>query len=189
MRFNLNSLILLSLFSSIIALVFLYISTSICSFPYEKAPQKVDVIFCLSGTNERLEKTVVLLQHGYADNVIMTTQSAYLLIRNKIPDKNSINIFKGTAQNTYEEAELLRSITNQQGFQSVLVVSNFWHLYRVKWVLGKVFENKSVAFTYIAADNFKLSQNGWWVEKASRVVVISEVSKFVYYWVRYGLFR
>ena len=71
-------------------------------------------------------------------------------------------------------------------YKTALVVSDPFHLYRVKWTLRHHFPDDSLHFSFISSDAPSL-QGFWWSNERSRLFVLSELPKIVYYWLWHGL--
>ena len=148
---------------------------------------KADLVLCLTGGSERFDKTAELLRQSMAGQAVMTTEGAYrqMMRRQITPDK--LIKPRRPANSTYEEAQQLKEVlAGRSG--SVLVVSDRYHLYRARWTLRHLFKGRGdVSFTFIASDAPSL-QGFWWSTAESRLFVLSELPKIVYYWVWHGWF-
>lgn len=146
---------------------------------------KADIVICLDGSSDRIKKAVLLMQEGLTERMVVTTDATYReMLRNKIsPDK----ILKAgwSAESTYGEGLLLKEILDEK-VKSAMVVSDPFHLYRVKWTLGHIFPDDSIAFAFVSSDAPSL-QGFWWSNAKSRLFVLSELPKIVYYWIWHGL--
>ena len=90
-------------------------------------------------------------------------------------------------QTTYQDALFSVPLLHKGKYRSALIVTNPYHLYRVRWTFHQVLNNSSVHLLFVSTD---LAWNkDWWKDKKSRFYVISEVSKIGYYWILQGLLR
>jgi uncharacterized SAM-binding protein YcdF (DUF218 family) len=147
--------------------------------------KKAEVVVCLAERNSRMDKAISLLQRGLAGKIVVTTDATYqdMLYKKVSPDK----ILKAdwSAESTYEEGLLLKDILDEK-IQSVIVVTDPFHLYRAKWTFRHIFSNKYTVFSFISSDEPSL-QGFWWSNPNSRLFVLSELPKIVYYWIWHGL--
>ena len=149
-------------------------------------PGKADIIICLDGSSDRINKAVLLLQEEFAEKIVVTTDATYQELLKQKVDPDSILRAGQTAKSTYEEGLLLKKLLQGSGYQSALVVSDPYHLYRVKWTLRHIFADDAISFSFISSDAPSL-QGFWWSNERSRLFVLSELPKIVYYWIWHGL--
>ena len=102
----------------------------------DEAPRPVDLIVVLSGNQYRVDKAIVLYQHGYARKILVSgaepLQVAYMLdkaIRAGIPRSNLDweSVSKNTYQNAYYSCEYMR----KNNFKTALLVTSDYHSRRV----------------------------------------------------------
>ncbi len=148
-------------------------------------PHPADIIVCMSGNVARVQKCVDLLQKGYASKIAVTTEAAYKsFLRYKIPPDMLLKT-DWSANSTYEEGLLLNSIL-RDNYATALVVSDTYHLYRVKWTLNNCISQGTIRFNVTSTDK-DWYPDSWWQKKESRIYVLSELPKILYYWVWHGL--
>lgn len=148
-------------------------------------PGKADVVICLDGSNDRTNKAVLLLQKGFAEKIVVTTETTYQEMLLKKVSSDKILKADWSAKTTYGEGLLLKTILNGK-VRSALVVSDPFHLLRVKWTLRHIFPDDTIVFSFISSDAPSL-QGFWWSNLNSRLFVLSELPKIVYYWLWHGL--
>ena len=149
------------------------------------APQRVDVIICLGGT-ERVKKAASLYKEGLAPQVILTTvQHRDALIRYGVPAE-SIVVPARQPYTTYQEALAVAPILRQRGYRSAMVVSDPPHLYRVRWIFHHVLGEESIRLFFISSEP-AWAKGFWWDSHQNRVFVLTELPKIVYYWLAHGL--
>jgi uncharacterized SAM-binding protein YcdF (DUF218 family) len=148
-------------------------------------PRKAEVAICLAGTNDRIEKVISLLHNGLAEKVVATTSETYQVMLRE--DVSPENILKAdwSAKSTYEEGLLLKSVLDKK-VKSVMVVTDPFHLYRAKWTFQHIFPDGTVQFSFISSDAPTL-RGFWWSNIDSRLLVLNELPKIVYYWFWHGL--
>ncbi len=145
-----------------------------------------DLIVCLSYNPMRLDRAVTLLKKGYGRKVIATTEITYtnLLKQQLLPEQMVMLPSSGT--NTYEEGLLLKAYLQKNNYSKILLVSDPYHLYRVRWTIEHLFRNSPYQFNYMAS--FSRKTNGfWWNNSDSRRAVLRELPSILYYWFGHGL--
>ena len=147
------------------------------------AEQKSDLIICLGGNvRARQEKTLKLYNERYAQKLLLTNQSPNYFLKNGV---SSSNIYvTDIPRNTFEEAKYCRWFMQEHKINSALVVSDWWHLRRVKWSFETVFQGAGKKIKYISAQNLE-TKVGWWLEPHQLKLVLKETTKLVGYWVRF----
>ena len=147
-------------------------------------PRKVDVIICLNGS-ERIKKAAELYHQGLAPKVILTAgKDKRDLIQLGIPEKN-ITLAEWPTT-TYQEALAVASMERFYQIRSAIVVSDPYHLKRVRWTFEHVFRDSQVKLVFVSSD-LPWDGQGWWREKQSRIQVALEISKMGYYRLVHGL--
>ena len=147
-------------------------------------PSKVEVMVCLGG-EERVKKAGDLYRQGLAPEVIFTaTKDKTLIPKNGIPvDRTTLAPYPLT---TYQEALAVAPIVKKAGYQSAIVVTDPYHLRRVRWTFNHVLSDQPIKLTFVSTDAPFL-QEKWWQDKQSSYHVVSEISKIGYYWMLYGV--
>jgi uncharacterized SAM-binding protein YcdF (DUF218 family) len=171
-------------FTVLFALFFYNVGTILSAADIAK---KADVVICLSGsgTNDRIEKAVLLLQKGLVEKVAVTTDTVYQEMLRKKVNPGKILRANWSAKTTYGEGSLIKAILDKE-VEAAMVVTDPFHLYRVKWTFLHIFSDDSIAFSFISSDAPSL-QGFWWSNKNSRLFVLSELPKIAYYWFWHGL--
>jgi len=89
-----------------------------------------------------------------------------------------------SAKTTYDEALALAEVMRERGFSTAVVVSDAYHMYRVRWSCARACRDLPVTLRYVSG---RPGAEFWWRERWSRLYVVKEVSKLLYYWVDHGL--
>ncbi|MDL1982905.1 MAG: YdcF family protein [Deltaproteobacteria bacterium] len=146
-------------------------------------PEKVNIIICIGGNApDRQEKVLEIYNMGYAQKLLLTNQSPNYFLKNGV---SSSNIYvTDIPRNTFEEAKYCRWFMQEHKIDSALVVSDWWHLRRVKWSFETVFQGAGKKIKYISAQNLE-TKVGWWLEPHQLKLVLKETTKLVGYWVRF----
>lgn len=147
-------------------------------------PGKVDVIVCLNGS-ARIKKAAELYHKGLAPKVILTAgKEKKDLTQLGVPEK-SITLAEWP-MTTYQEALAVASMDHHSPIRSAIVVSDPYHLKRVRWTFEQVFRDSPIKLFFVSSD-FPWNGQGWWREKQSRILVALEISKMGYYRLVHGL--
>lgn len=163
-------------------------------------PGKSDLLVILGGgLGERAEIGAALFLNGYAPNVLLTGievgdtgmepddpffRVPYLKHRG-VPAEAMI--FDTSADSTWKEALLLRSLCLQRRWRTVLVVSDPPHLRRLAWSLDQAMANTGIEWRLVPARADWWNPAAWWENPRALQFVGKEICKLAYYWVRYGL--
>ncbi len=147
-----------------------------------EVPGKADVVVRLSGgaDDSRIDKATSLLEDGLAAKVVVTSEAYYQAMLQKKVDPDKILKTEYSAQITYEEGLLVKGLQGEN-LKSAMVVTDPFHLYRVRWTFLHIFSHESIVFSFIFSDAPSL-QGFWWSNPNSRSFVLSELTKIVYYW-------
>lgn len=112
---------------------------------------------------------------------MVTSEASYREMLQKKVDPDKILKAVWSAKSTYEEGLLVKGLLGGK-IKSAMVVTDPFHLYRVKWTFQHVFHDKLIEFTFISSDAPSL-QGFWWSNHNSRLFVLSELPEIVYYWI------
>jgi uncharacterized SAM-binding protein YcdF (DUF218 family) len=149
-------------------------------------PRPSEVIVCLSDV-ERLKKTAELYHQGLAPRIIMTAQKdKKSLTRLGVPEDRITLV--PNPKSTYEEALGIAPILRDKNYHSALVVTDPFHLRRVRWTFYQVFKDQPIQFLFVSSD-LPFVRDRWWKDKKSRYYVLSEISKLAYYQIIHGILR
>lgn len=161
-------------------------------------PAKADLIVALGGdAGARIIQADKLYAAGYSLRVLLTglengaeqTRSHYLewraafLLDQKVP-RDAI-YFDLRSRNTWEEAQNTRRLMENNGWRTVLVVSDPPHMRRLSWVWGKVFEGGELQYRLVAAPMSGWDPARWWRDEKSAQYVLMELIKLGYYHASY----
>ncbi len=151
-----------------------------------EVPGHAQVVICLAEDNYRMDKAISLLREGLVEKVVVTTEATYQGMLSKKVDPAKILKTHRSAESTYEEALLTKGLLDGK-LTSAMVVTDPFHLYRAKWTFLHVFSNELTVFSFVSSDS-PLLQGFWWANPLSRLFVLSELPKILYYWTWHGLF-
>jgi uncharacterized SAM-binding protein YcdF (DUF218 family) len=153
--------------------------------------QPADMIHVLGGDFDRLDYAVELYHQGYAPRLFVTGCD-YIAYKERavVSGVRPEDIFPDSSWSTttYEEAlELKEFLDSDASIQSVIVVSDPYHMRRARWTFRQVLGDQ--VSIQMAPVPFNLSpyQRRWWTDENSRQYVEDEYLKIAYYYARYQL--
>jgi len=163
-----------------------------------------DAIVVMSGSSayrERTQKAAQLYREGRAPLVLLTNDGArggwssaqqrnpYFferatdeLIKAGVPEAN-IRIVPGVAENTREEAQVIRDYVVNERFRSVLVITSSYHSRRTLSTLRNAFAETGI--TIGLEPSSPPPSAFWWLRPEGWRTVGVELVKLVYYWFKY----
>ncbi len=152
-------------------------------WPVTDAEQRSDLIICLGGNIwARQEKSLKLYNEKYAQKLLLTNQSPDYFLKNGV---SSSNIYvTNVPKNTFEEAQYCYKFMEEHKISSALVVSDWWHLRRVKWSFETVFQCAGKKARYISAQP-EAAEIGYSLQAHRIKLVLEEMVKLLGYRVRY----
>lgn len=148
----------------------------------ESPIEKADLVVALGGDRRRQEEAVRLLRQGLARWIIFlgsdVRPSDYHCLDVPV---NQILAPALPSYTTFDEAMTTRTVTQQRGFKSVLIVTSLYHERRALWVFKQVFRGSDIGLQVTASpENFSL--HTWWKSYIGRKMVLFEYLGLTYYW-------
>lgn len=154
-----------------------------------ESPRPADALIVLSGgPGDRARYGAQLFMDGYAQTVLTAGDphipgtpafdAQYemgLLELFGIPADNIATL--GTLGSTLEEAERSREWLLFHKFDSLIVVSDPYHLRRASHIFGSVFRGTGIDLNYVATEPSWFISENWWKRDAEFDVVVSEYIK------------
>ena len=157
-----------------------------------------DAIVVLGGGRpNRAEHGVALYEAGYAPRVVFSggklyqvgldCSSALLSLEDarRLGLPEEVALISEEAQSTYDEAVNLRRLSEEQGWGSLIVVTDPFHTRRA----GRTFRALLPGVTVYtsAAPDPDHDPARWWGNERGLLAVVNETIKLAFYWVRYGI--
>jgi uncharacterized SAM-binding protein YcdF (DUF218 family) len=148
-----------------------------------------DAIVPLAGGVERAQHAAGLFQQGYAGSFVVTDNSIALhslaqpeLSITGIATAAGVPVARlhpiaTTVTSTYEEALAVRALAEEQGWQSLLVVTSPAHTRRSRAVFRSVFAGSGVTVMVQPASAEECDGVFWWQDENERKFVITEYLK------------
>ena len=147
-------------------------------------PVSADLIICLNG-EQRIAKAAKLYQQGWADTVLLTARKTDEKLVQKGVPSNAVKLAPRVST-TFEEALAAREYVIQHPAATVLVISDPFHLARVRWSFKKTFQGLGTRLLFVGSD-LRLPRRGWYHDAKVRYQVATEVSKMIFYQTYFGI--
>jgi uncharacterized SAM-binding protein YcdF (DUF218 family) len=166
----------------------------------QDGPTPADVMHVIAGDDYRTEYAIQLYKQGLAKTIFFTggwcahhkyyhgEHGMQLALLEGIPQE-AIAYDDSPVFSTYDEAVLLKKYldVNLPAPQSIIVVSDPFHMRRARWTNEMVFgKGMKISMLPVPFDQTPFKQH-WWTDDSSRRYVRDEYIKMVYYYFRYQL--
>ena len=178
----------------LLSIIIFYLLFKITNPEIDRISSTYDAIVVLSGNPERavvgsrlfFEKNAKLVYLSKEDSIVKNyinsskKQKVYeeyidILLKNNIPRKNIV-LFGIDNKSTYDEAKFFSKI-NSSNIKNVLIITNKFHIYRVKKIF-KAFDQK------VKTDFFYIDDvSDWTQNKRAIKMVFSEIMKYFLYYI------
>lgn len=99
-----------------------------------------------------------------------------------IPFEAIVPLPEGTS--TKEESDAILKFCKENGYQTIIVVSDLFHLKRISYVFIEKFEKEGIKVILRGAKNSQYNENFWWQYEAGLIMVNNEYIKLMYYWLK-----
>ncbi|MCB0208880.1 MAG: YdcF family protein [Anaerolineae bacterium] len=160
--------------------------------------QPVDLIHVLGGNPNRGKYAAQLYEKGYAPRLFFSGETPkdgrpvnpdYISQSQAIAlgvDPQAIVPFTSTATSTYDEAvELKQILTKNPDIQSVIIVSDPFHMRRASWTFHRIIGKQAQLFFVPIPASMAPDLSHWWTTKSTRQTVSREYTKLLYYMLVY----
>lgn len=168
----------------------------------EDAPAPVDAVFVLGGSaHDRGVEAARIHQQGLSQQFVFTgapvpgalnalgidsseaqcTRQAAVMAG--LPPELATALNAGTS--TFEEAVALLAFAQDNGMDSVMVVSNRFHLRRIGMVFRTKFAPAGITVLLHGAPSSDFDEAVWWKSEDGLVMLNNEYLKLAYYWLKY----
>jgi uncharacterized SAM-binding protein YcdF (DUF218 family) len=175
----------------------------------ENTPEKSDLIVCMAGGNiERGLATADAYKEGLSSNIYISKEKlpdGYKLLEEKgidYPEEGELlegllldlgvpesAIIRGNleADNSWDEARLIRDEVDKRGFKSIIIITSPTHSRRSWLTFRKVFEGTNVRVLSLSSKYSGFRPEGWWKDRSYLRDVLIEYEKLIYYILKYGI--
>jgi uncharacterized SAM-binding protein YcdF (DUF218 family) len=148
-------------------------------------PHDVDLVVVLGGGPDRYPRGRDLVFAGYSKRFLLISPSASERkdAQNRLPGTELV--VDDTPRNTWNEAQVVRTLMRANGWRTALVVSDPPHLMRAAYAWSSAFRGTDLTYTLISSDTPWWPGWRWWRNPQAADFVGSEVLKLGYYLLRY----
>ena len=153
----------------------------------ESPLRPADLVVALGGSRERQDRAIELLRQGYAQMVLFTGPDF------RSHDYNCIGVAHSgihppfVAYTTYEEAMLVKTVLQERGLRSAIVVTSPYHLRRTRMTFERLVGETKAELAFHSSSNGTFSTSRWWKSHYGRKLVLMEYLGLVYYWLQLNL--
>lgn len=161
--------------------------------------QTADAAIALSGGGRgRVTDTVSIFEKGYAKWLVVTNMPlnvpgvresfAELARREAVwqgMSEESILIAPGVVRTTYEEALAVRRLAQEQGWRTLLVVTDPFHTRRTRLIFRDAFRGTDLTIVVRPVRNHRYQPDTWWRDRDSLRETWTEYLKMVLYLLGY----
>jgi uncharacterized SAM-binding protein YcdF (DUF218 family) len=92
-----------------------------------------------------------------------------------------------TTDSTWEDGQAIVAFIHERKVQSILVVTEWWHSRRALCSIKQQLHDSEINIYYTPPTDQPYTPENWWQHSKGRSNVFSELLKFVYYSLRYGM--
>lgn len=118
------------------------------------------------------------------DTTLLEAQlTAHIMIKKGIPDSLITPLLSATS--TQEEAIEVRAFAEKENYKTITVISNDYHLRRVRRTFDRAFEGSNVTVSYHGAKSEDFDPNAWWKKESGLVLTNNEYIKLIYYFIKH----
>lgn len=158
-----------------------------------------DVIIVLGGEidGERTRKGAELYRQGVAPKAMLSDGTMMSWRTAAIEEMYDLAVLEGVrtedviredrSRSTYENALYSRELMEELGYSSAVVVTTDWHARRSQFIFDKVYKGSGIALQVCGTPDARSDFSEWWKDGEKQQVVLTEWSKLVVYWLKYGL--
>jgi uncharacterized SAM-binding protein YcdF (DUF218 family) len=163
---------------------------------------KADAIVVLGGSPENRPFEAAKLYHEGVAPVILYTdvqpspaeelgivptepeQTRRILASNGVPDSAMILVGTNVA-NTFDEAVAVRDWVGRTGTRSVVIVTDWFHTRRARWIFQREFRGHNEVIYVVVARPAHQGVQDWWRDEYGIISFQNEILKYVYYRAKY----
>jgi len=161
-------------------------------------PARADLMVVLGGdSGDRGLTAARLYAAGMAPRMLLTgleasppeARRAYLHWRAQVLAEAGVPPerfeYDAASETSWDEAVNTRRLMEARGWRRVLVVSDPYHMRRLSWAWGRVFEGSGLTYTLVVSSPAFWKPDAWWRDERSGAAVIMEYIKLAYYLVKH----
>ncbi len=151
----------------------------------------MDAVVALSGGSmDRVDEAAKMYKEGYARRVVFTETTSQVAslgasytklykteaISLGVPDRD-ILVTSKPASSTYDEAKAVLRLMNDQGFNSMIVVTDPYHSFRTRLVFREVFRDSGKSIRVRPSSGHWYRSTSWWLSAQGWEATLTEYIK------------
>ncbi|WP_028988289.1 YdcF family protein [Thermicanus aegyptius] len=157
-----------------------------------------DVIIVLGGETrgERTARAVELYRKGLAPRILFSDGTSLswriraidemVALAKKLGVPEEAIFKEDRSRSTYENAVYTKEILQRNHWNSAIVVTSYWHSHRSKMTFDRVYKGSGISLTYAnSGDLLTPNLDRWWEDSERQQVVLTELAKYLVYWIKY----
>jgi uncharacterized SAM-binding protein YcdF (DUF218 family) len=160
----------------------------------DQTPVQADAIMVLGGGDgSRQDRAMELYEAGLAPTIISSGEAPYLpgftktfaelgaeyMVARGIAQEDILLINNSTS--TQDEALYSRQLAGERGYETLLVVTDDYHMRRAAWTFRKAYRRVDIDLIFVAADPEWCDAEDWWLHERSLIAVVEEYEKMLFY--------
>ena len=153
--------------------------------------EPANMAVALSGDEgDRVKEAALLLRDGYVDGIIITYTSKEArdaLIADAVHKEISggkIYVTYAKVTDTVEEAKAVKDITGDHTWDSLIVITDPFHVLRTRIIFRDVFENTGISIQVRPVPDHWYQADSWWKTRKGVIFTFEEYTKIILY--RFG---
>lgn len=124
------------------------------------------------------------LQIQALDTVMYEAElTKYFMARRGVASENIQTLTGSTS--TMEESNEILNYCKQYNLKEIAIISNTFHLRRVKWVFNSKFKKEGISVYFFGAPTSTFTADTWWKDEEGLITCNNEYMKLLYYLVKY----
>jgi uncharacterized SAM-binding protein YcdF (DUF218 family) len=159
------------------------------AYPTNSAP--ADAIVIYGGNRERTEYGLELYQQGMAPEVWRTGYPASRASITALAQREGVpadDFYWLETHSTWEDGTQIVATIAQRNVESVLLVTDWWHSRRALCATQMQLDEHDVRLSFTSSPSQMPDRpDNWWRSRLGWYHVTSELAKFGFYWLRYGM--
>jgi uncharacterized SAM-binding protein YcdF (DUF218 family) len=150
--------------------------------------EPANMAVALSGDEgDRVKEAALLLRNGYVDGIIITYTSKEArdaLIADAVHKEISggkIYVTYATVTDTVEEAKAVKDITGDHTWDSLIVITDPFHVLRTRIIFRDVFQDTRISIQVRPVPDHWYHADSWWKTRKGIIFTLEEYAKIILY--------
>lgn len=165
---------------------------------YNDAPGRSDaiILFVGAGNTVREDKARELMAEGFSQHLIIPAFGNFFrftgdgqlemvrrftLVASGVKNRGGAFLNQKVFENTHLEMLTARKIVDEYGFRSAILVSEPYHMRRIKLIAGRVFGQDAYRLTIVPTTAHRRGSMFWWLNKDERRWIVNEYLKILWF--------